>query len=78
MEDYKNRYRMGKVKDVEVKEFLVEVLEEFLKPLRNRRAEFEKQPGLVEKILKEGTDKARAEARKTLSDVRRVMKIGYS
>ena len=77
-EELKKRYQKGDVKDVEVKEFLVEVLEEFLQPIRKKRGEFEKQPDLVEKILKEGTEKARAEAQKTLSDVRSAMKIGYS
>src|SRR3990170_2333894 len=66
VEELKARYRDGRVKDVEVKEFLVEVLEEFLQPIRKKRAEFEKQPDLVEKILKEGTEKARKEAKKTL------------
>ena len=76
-EEYKERYKEGKVKDVEVKEFLVEVLEKFLAPIRIKRAEFEKQPEIVEKILKEGTQKARAEAQITLDEVRRAMKIDY-
>ena len=71
--EYKEKYQKGKVKDVEVKEFLVEVLEEFLKSIRGRRAEFEKQPDLVEKILKEGTEKARAEAQKTLEEAKKAM-----
>src|SRR3990167_6238141 len=75
VEELKARYRDGRVKDVEVKEFLVEVLEEFLQPIRKKRAEFEKQPGLVEKILKEGTQKARAEAQKTLEEAKRAMKL---
>ena len=77
VEDLKKKYKEGTVKDVEVKEFLVEVLEKFLEPIRSVRAEFEKQPGLVDKILKEGTAKARAEAQKTLDEVRRAMKINY-
>ncbi|MBI2012568.1 hypothetical protein HYS90_01410 [Candidatus Curtissbacteria bacterium] len=71
----KKRYQKGSVKDVEVKEFLVEVLEEFLQPLREKRADFEKQQGLVEKILKEGTEKARAEAQETLDEIRCAMKL---
>ena len=78
IEEYKERYIKGKVKDVEVKVYLVEVLERFLEPIHEVRREFESQTGLVEKILKEGTEKARTEAQKTLSDVRRAMKIGYS
>ncbi len=77
VKEFKDRYRKGTVKDVEVKEFLVEVLEEFLEPIRLRRDKFEKEQGLVEKILKEGTDKARKEAEKTLADVKRAMKIDY-
>lgn len=75
VEELKERYKKGKVKDVEVKEFLVQVLEEFLQPLRKKRAEFEKQPEIVGRILAEGTAKARAEAQKTLGEVRRAMKL---
>lgn len=77
VEDLKERYRKGKVKDVEVKEFLVEVLEGFLEPIREKRAQFEKQPELIEKILKEGTEKARAEARETLKLVKGAMRMDY-
>lgn len=77
VEELKDRYRTGKVKDVEVKEFLVQVLEEFLQPIRKRRAEYERQPELIDQILKEGTAKTRAEAQKTLDLVRKAMKIDY-
>ena len=76
-EEYKKRYKEGTVKDTEVKEFLVGVLEEFLQPIRKKRAEFEGRPEFVEKILKEGTAKARSEAQKTLDAVREAMKINY-
>jgi len=76
-EELKKRYKTGKVKDVEVKEFLFGVLEEFLQPLRARRQKFENQPEVIENILKEGTERARAEAQRTLADVRMVMKIDY-
>lgn len=74
---YKSKYKEGQVKDVEVKEFLVEVLERFLAPIRKKRDKFEKDQGLVEQILKEGTQKARAEAQKTLAEVKRAMKLDY-
>lgn len=77
VEDLKKKYKEGTVKDIKVKEFLVEVLEEFLEPIREKRAKFEKQPGLIDKILKEGTEKARVEAKITLDEVRRAMKINY-
>ncbi len=76
IQDYTKRYEKGIVGDVKVKEFLFEVLEEFLAPIRKKRAEFEKKPVLIEKILAEGTQKARKEAQKTLELVLKAMKIG--
>ena len=76
--EYKERYKKGKVKDVEVKEFLFAILEKFLQPLRENRARFERDPELVERILKESTDKARAEVQKNLSEIKRAMKIGFA
>lgn len=77
LDDLTARYEKGTVKDVEVKEFLVSVLEKFLEPIRKRRAEFEKKPEVVEKILKEGTMEARKEAQNTLREIKQAMKINY-
>lgn len=74
---YKSRYKEGTIKDVEVKEFLVEVLEKFLTPIRKKRVEFENRPDLIDMILKEGTEKAREEARETLNDVKKAMNLNY-
>lgn len=75
--DFKKRYRAGQVGDIEVKKYLAQILNNFLEPIRKKRAEYENQPELVEKILKEGTAKARAEAQKTLLEVKKVMKLDY-
>ncbi len=77
VEEYKSRYREGKVGDVEVKKFLTEVLNLFLEPIREKRLEYENKPELIEKILKEGTEKARVEAQKTLDEVKKAMKMEY-
>ncbi len=73
--DLKARYQEGKVGDIEVKEKLVVALNNFLEPMRARRAGFEKEDGLVEKILEEGTAKARIEAQETIKLVRQAMKL---
>ncbi len=73
----KERYTKGQVGDIEVKKYLAKILNNFLDPIRKRRVEFEKQPELVEKILKEGTAKTRAEAQRTLIEVKKAMKIDY-
>jgi tryptophanyl-tRNA synthetase len=64
--DLKERYLLGKVGDVEVKRKLARAINAFLDPIRERRAAYEAQPGLVEEVLVEGTRKMQAEARITL------------
>lgn len=73
----KERYETGQVGDIEVKKYLVKILNNFLDPIRKKRAEYENQPELVKKILKEGTEKARMEAQKTLAEVKKAMKLDY-
>jgi tryptophanyl-tRNA synthetase len=77
VEDLKRRYEEGTVGDVEVKEKLFVALNEFLKPIRERRAEFAKDPENLDRILKEGTEKAREVAKETMEKVRKAMKIDY-
>ncbi len=75
--EMKSRYEEGKVGDVEVKNHLVEVLNNFLAPIRMRRAEFAANPKKVMKILREGTDRAREVAGETLRAAKKAMKIEY-
>ncbi|UCF60099.1 MAG: tryptophan--tRNA ligase [Anaerolineaceae bacterium] len=71
--ELKERYREGKVGDVEVKRHLVEALNVFLGPIRERRENFMRTPSLVEDILITGTERMRDEARETMSLVREAM-----
>lgn len=77
VEDLKARYRKGKVGDVEVKQKLIAALERFLEPIRERRAHFAAQKGLVEEIIARGTARARNECRQTLSEARAAMGLTY-
>ena len=54
MEDLKSRYRAGTVGDVEVKKKLNIALQNFLAPIRERRAYYEAQPGLIDEVLAAG------------------------
>ncbi|RLC70266.1 MAG: tryptophan--tRNA ligase, partial [Chloroflexi bacterium] len=76
VEDLKDRYRRGKVGDVEVKEKLARALNEFLDPIRERRAYYANQTGLVDEIIYEGTLRMREEARETLRLVKEAMGLG--
>ena len=73
IDDLKERYLKGTVGDVEVKKKLALAINNFLAPMRERRAKYEAQPGLVEDVLVAGTERARAEAQKTMALVREAM-----
>lgn len=77
VEDLKERYRAGRVGDVEVKQRLVAALERFLAPMRERRARYERDPKLVEEIVRAGSERARAEAQRTLHEMRQAMRLDY-
>jgi len=77
VEDMKDRYRKGTIGDVEVKRKLAACLNEFLTPIRERRAQYAGKPGLVEEIIREGSKKAQAEARETLRLAKEAMGLQY-
>ncbi len=59
VKDLKERYKNGKVGDVEVKEKLFKALNEFLKPIRERRNYYEVRSDETKEILIESTKRAR-------------------
>ena len=73
VEDLKDRYLRGAVGDVEVKEKLAKAVNGFLDPLRERRASYASQRGMVERIIYEGTMRAGEEARETVKEMRKAM-----
>ncbi len=77
VKDLKARYVKGKVGDVEVKQKLYAALNRFLEPMRERRAEYERQPRLLDEIVAAGSLRAREEARETLRKARAAMGMGY-
>lgn len=77
LDELKTHYQRGGLGDVKVKKFLFAVLNEFLAPIRERRAYYEEHPEIVIEILREGTERARNEADTTLTGMKRAMKIDY-
>ncbi len=71
--DLKERYTKGEVGDVEVKEKLYKAMSEFLKPIRERYQEYEKDMSKVEEILKTGTEKTRKIVQQTLQETKEKM-----
>lgn len=70
-------YERGGLGDVKVKKFLNAVMQETLRPIRERREELARDPASVMEILRRGTMDARAAAADTLARVKRAMKLNY-
>jgi tryptophanyl-tRNA synthetase len=77
VEEMKRLYRIGGIGDVAVKRALARALNDFLDPIRERRAQFETQPDMVREIVMEGTRQARKVGEETIRKVRHAMKIDY-
>ena len=75
VEDLKERYRAGKVGDVEVKQKLAAAINAFLDPIRERRSMFEMKGGFADEVLYEGTVKMRQVAGQTLMEMKKAMGI---
>ena len=75
--ELEERYREGKVGDVEVKKKLTIALNQMLDPIREKRKYYEERPDLVTDILKTSTQRARKIGQKTLLEVKDAMGISY-
>ncbi len=77
LDELKAHYRRGGLGDVKVKKFLNAILQEELKPIRERRQKFAQDIPAVYDMLKKGCEEARKAAASTLEDVRKAMQINY-
>lgn len=77
VEELKNNYRKGGLGDVVIKNRLIDVLENLLNPIREKREYLAKDPAKIMKILNDGSKEARKVTSKTLEEVKRAMKINY-
>ena len=77
LDEVKEHYSRCGLGDVKVKKFLNRVLEEELRPIRERRKKREQDIPAVYEILKSGSEKAERVAAQTLKEMRAAMKINY-
>lgn len=77
LDELKAHYQRGGLGDVKVKRFLNNVLQDTLRPIRQRRIEFSKNIPYIYEILEKGSIVARKKASKTLEEMKRAMKINY-
>ena len=77
LDELKAHYQRGGLGDVKVKRFLINIMQEILEPIRNRRKELEKDIPAIYEILKKGSQEARETAAQTLAEVKSAMRIDY-
>ena len=77
LDELKEHYQRGGLGDMKVKRFLNNVIQDELRPIRERRKEFAKDIPAVYRILEEGSIKAEKKAAETLAEMKRAMKINY-
>ena len=74
LSELKNRYLTGNIGYKESKDILIENIEKFIAPLREKRKEIIAQPERIKEKLREGAEKVRPIAQKKIKEVRE--KIG--
>lgn len=70
VQQLKDNYERGGLADSKLKNILEECLQELLRPIRERRAEFMSDKAQLTKILRAGTEKARSETEGVACDVK--------
>ena len=72
-----NECKKGSRGCVQCKKELIEAMNNFLKPIQEKRKYYEENPEEVDKILEKGTNEAREKAIETMKEVKHSMKIDY-
>ncbi|MEG1288170.1 MAG: tryptophan--tRNA ligase [Bacilli bacterium] len=77
LDELKSHYQNGGLGDVTIKKFLNNVLQDLLKPIREKRLILSKDINYIYNVLESGSKKANEYADATLGKVRKAMKINY-
>ncbi|NGX55787.1 MAG: Tryptophan--tRNA ligase 2 [Candidatus Anoxychlamydiales bacterium] len=73
--EMKEHYQKGGLGDMVCKKYLIEVLEDFLSPIREKRKELEKDKKYVLDVLLKGSIEAKKTASQTLKEVKEAMHL---
>ncbi|RLC34816.1 tryptophan--tRNA ligase [Candidatus Shapirobacteria bacterium] len=73
--ELEDRYKHGKVGDVEVKRKLAVAINNFLDPIRQQRAKYQNKTDLIDQIIEAGSKKTSSIARDTLNQTLQAMKM---
>ena len=62
---------------VQCKKELIKAINEFLKPIQEKRKYYEEHEEIVNSILQKGTEEAKEKAKETMKNIKKAMKIDY-
>ena len=74
--EYESQYIGSGIRYGDLKNELAEAIDRELAPIREKRKELEAKPEYVDKVIKEGAEKARAIASATVAEVKQKMGLG--
>lgn len=77
LDELKDHYKRGGLGDVKIKKFLFNVLNEELKPIREKRIELAKNMDYVDEVLRKGTEEARIVAKENIKKFKEAIGINY-
>jgi tryptophanyl-tRNA synthetase len=77
VEIYRSQYNNCNIRYGDMKKQLAEDMVAFIRPIRERAAQLQKDDTAMRKILKEGAEKARESASKTIDGARKLIGINY-
>lgn len=72
-DEYRKQYVSKGIRYGDLKKELAEAIYKELKPIQKKRKKYEENPKLVDKIIEDGTKRARKIARETLNEVKEAM-----
>lgn len=73
---YEEMYANGGIRYGDLKAELAEAIDKELAPIRDKRKELESKPEFVEKVIREGAEKARIVSYATITEVKQKMGLG--
>ena len=77
VEAYRNAYNNCNVRYGDMKKQLAEDMIAFIKPIREHAADLQNDEAKMQRILKQGAEKARSSAAATITGARKAMGINY-
>lgn len=77
VDEFKERYKKGKIGDVEVKKSLAKNINLFLEPIRERRSQLKKNRSEIFDIIMDGSTRARKLAKENIDRIKDSMKISF-